>query len=173
MSAPFYSPDFLMPKPAGFNYIDSLAELNNPNPLQVPNSPNGGGGEMAAPFQFRNPYGWVSFGEGLPADASFGQKLGNFMGGNAQTFGTYADLIGKGLGAYTGLKGLSLATDALNLEKRRFRTNLANQTSSYNTQMRDRIDGRQYATQADREAAYAAAVLPTTPDKKKKMGMGG
>lgn len=144
--------------------------------LSVPNSPNGGGGEMApAPpgIDYNNPYRWSSWGEGLGADASFGTKLGTFMGANAQTFGTYADLVGKGLGAYTGLKGLSLASDALSLEKRRFRTNLANQTSSYNTQVRDRVDGRYYATQAEREAAYQAALLPSTPNKQKKLGMGG
>lgn len=159
------------------NPYQSLISLSSPIQMQAPDlsgitmptMPDLGGSQL----QYNNPFKWASFGEGLPSDATFGTKLGTFMGANAQTFGSYADLIGKGLGVYTGLKGLSLASDALSLEKKRFRTNLANQTSSYNTQMRDRIDGRHYDTQAQRDAAYAAAVLPSTPDKKKKMGMGG
>lgn len=92
---------------------------------------------------------------------------GNYFGANAGMFAKGFDILGKGISAYTGLKALGVAKDSLALEKKRFKTNLANQTSSYNTQVADRINGRSYASEAERQAALLAAQLPSTPEKKK------
>ena len=104
--------------------------------------------------------GYQPWGSNLPAGAGFGTKLGSWLSGNGQMIGNMANLFASGVQAYTGLKQLSLAKDALNFEKKSFKTNLANQVDSYNTQMRDRITGRYYATEEERQAALKAAELP-------------
>jgi hypothetical protein len=71
--------------------------------------------------------------------------------------------------AYTGLKGLSLAKDAFNQQKKEFNINLDNQVRSYNTQVSDRINGRHYNSEAERAAALAAAELVN----RSKYGKGG
>lgn len=117
-------------------------------------------------FSWQNPYEYQAWGAGAAEGAGFGGKLGTYLGGNANLFGAGLNILSKGIGAYAGLKQLGLAEDALSLEKKRFKTNLANQTQSYNTQMADRIAGRSYATEAERVAALSAAQLPD-PNKKK------
>ena len=154
--------------PGGFDLLSYLNEISAPQPgsaMSIPNSPmsaNGTQPNMAGTtggIVPTNPMGYTTWSQA--------GGLGNYFGANSQLFGSIADLLGKGIGAYTSLKGLSLAEDALSLEKKRFRTNLANQVSSYNTQMRDRIAGRSYATEEERQAALNASLLPT-PEKKKK-----
>jgi len=117
-------------------------------------------------FSWQNPYEYTGWGVGAAEGAGFGGKLGTYLGSNAPLFGAGMDLLSKGVGAYAGLKQLGIAEDALSLEKKRFKTNLANQTQSYNTQMADRIAGRSYASEAERVAALSAAQLPD-PNKKK------
>jgi hypothetical protein len=117
-------------------------------------------------FSWQNPYAYQGWGVGAADGAGFGGKLGTYLGGNANLFGAGMNILSKGLGAYAGIKQLGLATDALSLEKKRFKTNLANQTQSYNTQMADRIAGRSYASEAERVAALSAAQLPD-PNKRK------
>lgn len=87
-------------------------------------------------------------------------RVGDWMGKNGQTIGNWANVFGQGMQAYLGLKQLSLAKDALKFEKKSFKTNLANQVDSYNTQMKDRITGRYYATEEERQAALKDAELP-------------
>jgi hypothetical protein len=68
-------------------------------------------------------------------------------------FGTIAEGL-SGLGQlYIGLKSLGLAKDQLAFSKEAYRTNLTNQTQSYNTALRDRINAR--AVTEGREAGYA------------------
>lgn len=88
-------------------------------------------------------------------------KIGGWFGKNGQTIGNLANIFSSGINAYVGLKQLGLASDALNFEKKAFKTNLANQVDSYNTQMRDRTTGRWYATEEERQAALKAAELPS------------
>lgn len=85
--------------------------------------------------------------------------LGGWLGKNGQTIGHIAGAIGQGVGAYVGLQQLGLAKDALRFEKKAFKTNLANQVDSYNTQMKDRTTGRWYATEEERQAALKEAEL--------------
>jgi hypothetical protein len=86
--------------------------------------------------------------------------LGGWFGKNGQNIGNWANAIGQGVNAYIGLQQLGLAKDALKFEKKSFKTNLANQVDSYNTQMKDRITGRYYATEEERQAALKDAELP-------------
>lgn len=86
--------------------------------------------------------------------------LGGWFGKNGQTIGGWANAIGQGINAYIGLQQLGLAKDALKFEKKAFKTNLANQVDSYNTQMKDRTTGRWYATEEERQAALKEAELP-------------
>jgi hypothetical protein len=120
-------------------------------------------------FSWQNPYAWNSWGAGLDPSASFGTKLGGFMGGNAPLFMGGLQAISGGIQAYTGLKGVNLAQKALKQEKKAFNINLTNQTQSYNTQVGDRIAGRSYASEAERQAALAAAQLVD----RSKYGKGG
>lgn len=87
-------------------------------------------------------------------------KLGGWLGKNGQTIGNWANVIGQGVNAYVGLQQLGMAKDALKFEKKSFKTNLANAVQSYNTQVQDRINGRYYATEEERQAALKAAELP-------------
>jgi hypothetical protein len=87
-------------------------------------------------------------------------RLGGWLGKNAQTIGTFGNLAMQGINAYVGLQQLGLAKDAFKFEKAAFKTNLANQVDSYNTQMKDRTTGRWYATEEERQAALKDAELP-------------
>lgn len=86
--------------------------------------------------------------------------LGKYIGANGQLFMSGLNALSQGVGIYAGLKNLSLAKKSFNLQRDAYKTNLANQTQSYNTQVSDRIAGRSYATEEERQAALAAAQLP-------------
>lgn len=118
-----------------------------------------GGGSNAPSFTWNNPYKFTPWGQGVPAGAGFGGKLGGFIGNNMPLIGAGFNLLSTGLQAYTGLKGLSLAKDALKQQKKEYNINLTNQTQAYNTEVGDRIAGRHYNTEAERQAALAAAQL--------------
>lgn len=164
-------------KPLSWEEFISLSNggqnLINPTPVTpgmeglLPQTPGSGGG--ATPPTYQNPFAWNAWGSGLPEDASFGSKLGNFMGGNAPLFMSGLQALSGGIQAYTGLKGVNLAEKAFKQGKKEFNINLANQTQSYNTQVGDRIAGRSYATEAERQAALAAAQLVD----RSKYGKGG
>jgi hypothetical protein len=87
------------------------------------------------------------------------EGLGDYLGANAPLFMAGLNTLSGLTSAYTGLKGLSLAKDAFKQQKKEFNINLANQTQSYNTQVGDRIAGRWYGSEAERQAALAAAQL--------------
>lgn len=65
--------------------------------------------------------------------------------------GNLTDLLGSIGGIYGAFKQLGLAKDQLNFSKETFRTNLANQTKSYNTALEDRLSGRY--SEASRDSA--------------------
>jgi len=138
-------------------------EMNYASAIGAFGSPGTGGGPSN--FTWQNPYAYQGWGVGAAEGAGFGGKLGSYLGGNAALFGAGFDILSKGVGAYTSIKGLGLAEKQLKLEQERYRTNLANSVKSYNTQMSDRIAGRSYATEAERVAALSAASLPD-PSKK-------
>ncbi len=149
---------FVMPTaaPRSWNYLDTLPELSAP--LEVPYSPVAAnsvlptsGAPTATVPGFNNPWAYTSWNKA--------GGLGNYLGANAPLFLGGLQALSGAVGAYTGLKGLSLAKDAFKQQKKEFNINLSNQTQSYNTQMADRINGRSYATEAEREAAMAAALL--------------
>jgi hypothetical protein len=150
------------PKP--FNYLDSLQAFNAQSGLDLNNSPVTDGVSMprtpVSGMGTLNPYGYVSW------DQAGG--LGNWLGGNAKLFGAGMDFLSKGIGAYTGLKTLGLAQDAFKQEKKAFNINLANQTQSYNTAVGDRIAGRSYSSEAERQAALSAAQLTDRSSYAKK-----
>jgi len=123
--------------PGGFNFAQLQGLGGNGIPAAAPPSP----------FQ------WQSFGNS--------KGLGDFLGANAPLFGAGLNALSQGVGIYAGLKNLSLAKKSFNLQREAYQTNLANQTKSYNTQIGDRIAGRSYATEAERQAALQAALLPT------------
>lgn len=130
----------------------------NPNTGGM-NSPVGG---ATTPF---GPGSWDGITAGMPNGGvtpplSILGKLGGFLGKNGQTIGTLGNLAMNGINAYVGLQQLGMAKDALKFEKKSFKTNLANQVDSYNTQMKDRITGRYYATEEERQAALKEAELP-------------
>jgi hypothetical protein len=167
--------DFLgrpVPEQPQYDYLNSIQGFSPRAELTVPYSPAGANGTPVpgAPASgfggYQNPYAWQPWGSGLPADAGLGTKLGSFVGGNAKLFGTGMDFLSKGFGVYAGLQSLGMAKDALAFEKKSFNKNFAAQTSSYNTQMRDRIAGRSYATEAERQAALDEALLPENEKKR-------
>lgn len=111
-----------------------------------------GGSAPQTPNQFRY----------TPWGADPGQAKGlNYFGANMPLFSAGIQGLSQLGNIYLGIKQLGLAKDSFNLQKRAFETNLANSTSSYNTQIRDRIAGRSYATEEERQAALKAALLPT------------
>lgn len=93
--------------------------------------------------------------------AAVGDKKGGFLGPDGFTLGTVGD-ISKIIGGFgtlwSGIQANKLAKDAFNFQKEAFQTNLANQISSYNTSLEDRIRAR-YAqnnrTQAEADAYIA------------------
>lgn len=129
------------------NYLAGLQDISTQQPLNVPYSPVSANGTLpvAAPAT------------GFMANL---KGLGSWLGKNGQTIGNWAGVIGQGVQAFTALQQLSMAKDALKFEKKAFRTNLANQVDSYNTQMKDRVTGRWYATEEERQAALKEAELP-------------
>lgn len=138
------------------NYLAGITELSGPTsaPTNVPFSPVPGldmtQRNLLASQTATTPGG---FWAGL-------KGLGGWLGKNGQTIGNWANVIGQGVNAYVGLQQLGLAKDALKFEKKSFKTNLANQVDSYNTQIRDRLTGRWYATEEERQAAIKEAELP-------------
>lgn len=83
------------------------------------------------------------------AESLFG-KIGGLEG-----LGSIANVLGAFGGIYGGLQGVSMARKQLDLSKRAFETNLANQTQSYNTTLEDKIRSR-YATEGKSESAADA-----------------
>ena len=142
---PYQSPNWTQ------NYLAGITSLSATQPeappINVPFSPVSANGTLPAAAP------------GNPMLAGLG-RIGDWMGKNGQTIGNWANVFGQGMQAYLGLKQLSLAKDALKFEKKSFKTNLANQVDSYNTQMKDRITGRYYATEEERQAALRDAELP-------------
>lgn len=86
--------------------------------------------------------------------------FGDYLGANMPLFSAGLSGLSQLGGLYLGLKQLGMARDNFNLNKRAFETNLANQIRSYNTQVSDRIAGRSYASEEERQAALRAAQLP-------------
>jgi hypothetical protein len=138
-----------------------LVRLNGNQTGGFQQSPVGVGGNSTTAPAWRNPFAWQSW------DASSG--LGDFLGANAPLLMGGLQTLSGGIQAYTGLQGIGLAKKALQQEKKAFNINLSNQTQSYNTQVGDRIAGRSYASEAERQAALAAAQLVD----RSKYGKGG
>lgn len=138
----------------GSDLYGDLTAINGQNPStgvpgSMPQIPGVGG-------DGKSMYGYTPWGAG-PGQA---KGLGYF-GANMPLFSAGIQGLSQLGNIYLGIKQLGLAKDSFNLQKRAFETNLANSTSSYNTQMRDRINGRSYATEEERQAALKAALLPT------------
>ena len=129
--------------------MDQVNSLGSSGNWLAPVSSPAGGG----------PPGFPSAGTGVGSLSALG-KLGGWLGKNGQTIGTLGNLAVGGINAYLGLQQLGMAKDAFKFEKKAFKTNLANQVQSYNTQMKDRITGRWYATEEERQAAEKEAQLP-------------
>jgi hypothetical protein len=140
--------------------------------LSLPSTPGGfnpNTGVMAGPMATSTPFGSGSWDalqtNRLAAPGATGVlgslgKIGGWLGKNGQTIGNWAGIASQGIQAYTGLQQLGLAKDAFKFEKKAFKTNLANSVDSYNTQMNDRVTGRYYATEEERQAALRAAEIP-------------
>jgi hypothetical protein len=116
--------------------------------LNVPNSPMGAPSTLN---QLQSINGYQSWANS--------KGLGDYLGANGKMFANYANLAAGGIQAYLGLQQLGMAKKAFGFEKKAFKTNLKNSVASYNTQMNDRITGRYYATEAERQAALKAAEL--------------
>lgn len=136
------------------NYLAGITEISQPTQTTVPFSPVPG-----LDMGQRNLL--AAQATGAPTGGFMGalKGLGGWLGKNGQTIGNIAGAIGQGVNAYVGLQQLGLAKDALKFEKKAFKTNLANQVDSYNTQMKDRLTGRWYATEEERQAALKEAEL--------------
>lgn len=80
-----------------------------------------------------------------PANANVPQTFWQKLGG-VEGLGSIAQGLASLGNLYGALQGIGIARDQLKLSKRAFETNLANQTSSYNTALEDRIRSR-YATE--------------------------
>ena len=133
----------------GNDTMGDLAALSGTNPAAagipgtVPQMPT------------RNTFGYTPWGGGA------GEARGaSYFGANAPLFSAGIQGLSQLGNVYLGIRQLGLAKDSFNLNKRAFETNLRNSTSAYNTQIRDRIAGRSYATEAERQAALEAALLP-------------
>lgn len=70
---------------------------------------------------------------------------------NLDAIGSIAGTIGDFGKLYMGYKANKLAEDSLNFQKQAYQTNLANQTSSYNLALEDRVNGR-YSSRERNEA---------------------
>ena len=104
----------------------------------------------------RSPFAYTPYGKGDGQASGLG-----YIGANAPLLSAGIGALSQGFGIYAGLKNLSLAKKSFGLQKEAYKTNLANQTQSYNTQVADRIAGRSYASEEERQAALRAAQLPT------------
>lgn len=94
---------------------------------------------------------------GAPAGGAVAPAAGGKFGNFLSNFSNVAEGL-SGLGQlYIGLKSLGIAKDQLAFSKEAYRTNLANQTKSYNTALEDRIRSR-YVTEG-RSSADADAYL--------------
>ncbi len=74
-----------------------------------------------------------------------------WLGNNAQGIGSLLQGIGALGSLYGTSKQLGLAQDQFNFQKEAYKTNLANQIASYNTNLEDKIRGR-YSTADQSEA---------------------
>lgn len=74
-----------------------------------------------------------------------------WLGNNAQGIGSLLQGIGALGSLYGTSKQLGLAQDQFNFQKQAYKTNLANQIASYNTNLEDKIRGR-YSTVDQSEA---------------------
>jgi hypothetical protein len=149
---PYQSPNWTQ------NYLSGLTEISAPSAAPTSNVPFSPvpGLDMAQRNLLATQAGTAAPGGFMGAL----KGLGGWFGKNGQNIGNWANAIGQGVNAYIGLQQLGLAKDALKFEKKSFKTNLANQVDSYNTQMKDRITGRYYATEEERQAALKDAELP-------------
>ena len=87
-------------------------------------------------------------------------QKGNFWGKDGFNLGSVGDIasIIGGFGTlWSGIQANKLAKDAFNFQKEAFQTNLANQISSYNTSLEDRIRARY--SQNNRSQAEADAYI--------------
>jgi hypothetical protein len=135
----------------GTDTFSNLSALNG----QQPSGPGAPGLMPTAPGQSPSLYGYTPWGNAP------GQARGvNYFGANAPLFSAGIQGLSQLGNIYLGVRQLGLAKDSFNLQKRAFETNLTNSTSAYNTQIRDRIAGRSYATEEERQAALNAALLP-------------
>jgi len=145
-------------------YLSALESFNGQQDITMSTDEIGAGLAMpqipVSSMGALNPYGYLNWD-----DAG---SLGNWLGGNSKLFGAGMDFLSKGIGAYTGLKTLGLAQDAFKQQKKAFNINLANQTQSYNTQVGDRVAGRSYGSEAERQAALSAAQLTDRSSYAKK-----
>lgn len=139
------------PRPAGSympaggtpGYLSSLFQNNVSDQAQAAS-----GGFSAASL--------ANLGLNPPANAN-----GSGLGWNAPTVGLALNGISQLGGLYLGMKQLGLAKDSFKFQKQAYKTDLANKTQSYNTQISDRAAGRNYASEEERQAAIKAASLPT------------
>lgn len=106
--------------------------------------------------------GYRPWGSGLPAGAGFGTKLGSWLGGNGQMIGGIANLASQGLSAYLGLQQLGMAKKQMGREWTAARANFENTADAYRTATNDRLTGRYYATEEERQAAMKDAELSNT-----------
>lgn len=135
----------------GNDTFSDLALISGNGPQNQGQNPSFG----APAIQPRNMFSYTPWGSGQ------GQARGlGYFGANMPLFSAGIQGLSQLGNVYLGIKQLGLAKDSFNLQKRAFETNLANSTSAYNTQIRDRIAGRSYATEEERQRALEAALLP-------------
>lgn len=92
--------------------------------------------------------------------AGAGEKMPGFFGKDGFNLGSVSDIasILGGFGQlWSGFQANKLAKDALGFQKEAYRTNLENQTSSYNLALEDRIRSR-YAQQGGTRAQADAYI---------------
>jgi hypothetical protein len=147
------------------NFMEQLTSLS----AGAPPVNNGDWSQNAAGYQ---PFAAGSTPQNANGGMDFLKILGS-LGGNGQG-GAGGSGLGWNLGTinagiqgiaqlgnlYMGIKQLGLAKDSFNFQKKAYETNLKNQTQSYNTQITDRVNGRSYNTEEERQAALKAALLP-------------
>lgn len=150
------------------NFLEQLTALSAGSSPSAPGSSNWGDSAVSyQPFANGTP---SQGGKGNPLDilSMLGSLSGGQGGAGGSGFGLNLPTINAGIqgigqlgSLYLGIKQLGLAKDSFKLQKDAYKTNLANQTSSYNTQVTDRVNGRSYNTEEERQAALKAALLPT------------
>lgn len=75
--------------------------------------------------------------------------------GGLEGIGSIAQALGSIGQVYAAIKGVGLAKDQLNFSKEAYRTNLNNQTQTYNTSLEDRISARYHMEGKDSNQAEA------------------